>query len=546
LAQIAALVWLRYRLLLARAAPRVVILQVIVFLVMMVAALGAYFVLVLLFRGLPSQMAAEALQVAMALVWGAWTVVPLITGSFDDSTDLSKLLLYPMSPARMTLGVLLSDLVSAPAGFTVLLSVPMGWTRRPADALITGAAAALFAVHMVALAESLRIALWDLLRSRRTRDLLILLAPLAGILAYAVQGIAFRRAPFSNALTLLTLRASRYLRFLPGGLVAGSVANASGGRYGASLGWLALLLVLSAATVAAMALLVRRVQAGEAEAVSRAKYRGAADRRRARAPSAFPIRGAAATVARKELLLFWRDPRLKVYVIQAAVFPAIWVLFMTLWTPVSAPGAPWRAGLFLAAGGFTLFGSFILGANTFGFDGDAASTLFLFPISRRALLTGKNIALWGVLMGFYSPMMVLLAAVTRQWALLPLALLCTGSALLLSLSIGNLLSIYVPYRLPTKRQNPFAMRGGGQGCVGFLLLIVGWLAAAILALPLAAALTLPRALHRPMWYWLALPAAVGYAWWTYRFLLSLAAEHLERREPEIIEAVGPKGSQAGL
>ena len=558
MAQVGALIRLRFRLLLARAGAGVgsAVFRGVSFLFIMGGALGLYFVLVMLFRGLPGPTAVEVLYAALAAVWGMWIVAPLVGMSFDDSTDLSKLLLYPMTPGRMTAGVLLSDLVSSPAGFTILLAVPAGWVRHLADAPLIVGAIVLLAVHMAALVESMRIVLWDLLRSRRTRDLLILLTPLLFIVFYAVYGLVLRGAALEHWARWLNLHPSAYLRFLPSGLAAGAAVNAAAASYGASLAYLGGLLALAAATVWLMAVLVRRVQAGEAESghAKRARRDHARQRSRERrrawlpvarslrdrhgGPASLAISAAVTTVARKELVLFWRNPHLKTQIIQAVAFPIAWLVFMGFWSLGDLGGGRMTPGLLVAVIGLMLFGSFALSANSFGFEGAAAETLFLFPSSRRALLAGKNLALWAALMALYAPALVLLAALARQWATLPLALIGTGAALALELGVGNFLAIYVPYRLPSKRKNPLAMGSRGPGCLGMVLITAAFAGAMVVALPAAAALILPMALHGSAWYWLTVPASAAYVWWLYRLLLDAAAGRLPQREPEIIEAVG--------
>jgi len=124
-----------------------------------------------------------------------------------------------------------------------------------------------------------------------------------------------------------------------------------------------------------------------------------------------------------------------------------------------------------------------------------------------------------------------------------LAWVGVASILLLSLGVGNMLAIYAPYRVPAKRQDPFATRAGGRGCIGFVAGLVGYVATSILAAPLAAGLVLPLALGAPAWYWLTVPLALVYAAWVYRALLGWAAERVLSREPEIIAAVGPAAAE---
>lgn len=543
MAQVGALIWLRFRLLVARSGANVAtaIFRAAFFFLLTAGALAMYFVVVMLFRALPPAAAGELLYLALGVTWVAWIVAPLLGMSFDDSTDLSKLLLYPMTPGRMTAGVLLSDLASSVMGFTVLLAVPVGWTRHVADGAIIAAAMGLLAVHMAALVESLRILLWDLLRSRRTRDLIILLSPLAVILFYAVYGALFSGSVLRTWAAWLSLRPSRYAQFLPSGLAAGATANAAGGRYGLCAAYLLGLVFLAAATVSVMAVLVRRVQAGEAETgTSRVARAGARQRHELRRHAWLPISEEVATVARKELLLFWRNPHFKIQIIQAVVFPIAWLVFIGLRSFGHVGGQPLTPGMFLAVIGLMLFSSFMLSANVFSFDGDAISALFLFPAPRRAFLAGKNLALWAALMALYVPAMVVLAALGGHWAVLGPALVGIGGTLLLALGIGNFLSIYAPYRVTRgKRRNPLSAGAGGPGCMGLVLSLAGDAATMVLAIPLGAALVLPTAFHAAVWYWLTAPAAAAYAWWVYRGLLGAAAARLPKREPEIIQAVGP-------
>lgn len=547
---ITALIALRFRLLLARTRVRVghAIFQALFFLFIMAGALGVYFALVIAFRALPRAMATEALYLSLTVIWWVWIVFPLLGMSFDDSADLSKLHFYPVTPAQMTTGVLLSDLASSPAGFTVLLAVPVGWATQAGDAAMMAVAVGLLAAHMAALVESLRIVLWDLLRSRRTRDLVMLLSPLVGVLFYAMYGMFFRPGVVGNWAGWLNLHPSRYLRFMPSGLVVGVVTNASAGRYWAAGGYLAGLGALAAATVAAMALLVRRVQSGETEVGGRARRQrrrptgeGAGptfERALARRRIWLPVSEEIATVARKELLLFWRNPHLKTHLIQAIAMPILWLMFIGVRSFGGGYGQTPAPGLLLGTIAMMLFGSFSLCANMFGIEGNAVSTLFLFPTPRRVVLAGKNAALYLALMVVYVPALVILAALSRQWSQLPLALLGTATVLALALAVGNFLSIYAPYRLPTRRKNPLASASYGPGCLGFILVFVGYVAVAVLAIPMAAALGLPMMLHAPLWYAVGAPAAAAYAWWMYRMLLDAAAARLLTREPEIIEAVG--------
>jgi len=537
LAQVTALIWLRYRLLLSKASGGSLraVAQIISLLLILIFSLAVYFVLVMLFRGLPREFAFEALHGALAVIWVAWIVFPIVGVSFDDSTDLSKLLLYPMTARRMTVAVLISNLVSSVAGLTVLLALPVGWTRHFLDAPIIALAILVFAAHMSALVECVRIVVWNVLRSRRVRDWLILLSSVFGILIYVGQMMVFRGGHFGNPAAWLRFHPSHYTRLLPSSLLVGVTANASAGRYLVSGAYLLACAALTIATVALMSVLVRRVQAGEAETAGRVRRAPARERRTGQRGITLPISTPVVTVARKELLLFRRDPRLKIQVMQAVFFPLAWVV-VNLFSSPTAFGSS-SLYVFPSLVAWMLFGSFMLSANMFGFEREAVTVFFLFPAPRSALIAGKNLAMWLTLMISYSPALIVLGALSRQWGLVPLAVAYASGALAISIGIANFLSIYAPYRLPSKRQNPFSSQRG-PGCVGMLLNVAGVIVSQIISAPLAAAVVLPMVFHAPAWYALAIPAGLIYAWGVYRAMLSLAAERVAAREPEIIEAVG--------
>lgn len=97
-------------------------------------------------------------------------------------------------------------------------------------------------------------------------------------------------------------------------------------------------------------------------------------------------------------------------------------------------------------------------ANQFGFDRDGFRALVLSPVDRRLILLGKNLACLpaGVAFG------VMLLAMIFVWTHLPLlALLASlfqfASLLLIAGLMGNLLSIFVPYRIQAGSMKPTKM-----------------------------------------------------------------------------------------
>lgn len=117
----------------------------------------------------------------------------------------------------------------------------------------------------------------------------------------------------------------------------------------------------------------------------------------------------------------------------------------------------------LFAVGSLMFSVFMLVqffANQFGFDRDGFRALVLSPAERRLILLGKNLACLPVGLGFG---LILLGAIS-YWLKLPATACLAGafqllSLLLLAMLVGNLLSIFVPYRIQSGSMKPTKMPG---------------------------------------------------------------------------------------
>jgi ABC-2 type transport system permease protein len=107
-------------------------------------------------------------------------------------------------------------------------------------------------------------------------------------------------------------------------------------------------------------------------------------------------------------------------------------------------------GPLIVAGGMSLTNLMLaqLSTNQFGYDRDGLRALMLAPIARDRVLLGKNLAV----MAFATPPCTILIAVSAAWLRLPplavvAALLQMASMLLIAATVGNLLSILLPYRI---------------------------------------------------------------------------------------------------
>jgi hypothetical protein len=122
-----------------------------------------------------------------------------------------------------------------------------------------------------------------------------------------------------------------------------------------------------------------------------------------------------------------------------------------------APNVPAAGQSFVVTfmAGLSVFMIFQFVGNQFGHDRAGFRALVLSPADRRLLLLGKNLAFLPIASGLG----ILLITVTTIYLALPPTLFAAGllqlaTALLLSFTVGNFLSIVAPYRIQPGSMKP--------------------------------------------------------------------------------------------
>jgi hypothetical protein len=164
-------------------------------------------------------------------------------------------------------------------------------------------------------------------------------------------------------------------------------------------------------------------------------------------------------------------------------------------------------------------------SNPFGLiDREGFGTLAFSSVDRRQFILSANLLMLLVAETLCLAMLLLVALITRYWAVVPL-----GLYLGLCMQIGgspafNLAAIVGPYRAQLK----FKGRQRGN--------LWGMLAWAISAAPVLALIVLPYIYWKPGWA-LTLPLGLVYSVGLYALTLTPLAKLLQRREHAILEAV---------
>lgn len=520
------------------------------------ALVGAAWVAPLAFFALAAQHGAAGVDSFAAIVFTAcvvgWLVLPLITFGADETLDPARLALLPLSTGELARGLLAAALTGI--GPVVTLLLLLGAVAAAADgpgSVLVGLAAALINLLLcVTGSRALVTSLSRLLRSRRGRDLGVL------VTALLVLGIYGASLVFQHYLATTGVSgghpvgvglggAARLVRWLPSGMVADAVTRAAGGQYSIAL----IELAVGAATVMLaialwMAALRRTLESFDASTLVGGSRRGnaASGASEATAPrvSARWIAGPriwgsrALTTAGRELRYYRRDPRRKQQLVSLAM-PVFMVTASSL--PLAhlaaRPGAStalpaWPA---IVAG---MIGGLVGSANQFGLDGSAL-WLHLSVTARwqdlRADIAGKSLAGALISVPVFACVYLVVGIWTRDagaalvsWSLAVCALGATSG-------VAAILGVFVPVPVPERRTNTFSSPGAGQGCLAGLLTLGGMAAAVVLMVPVL--------IVRANWHTVVplTVVAIGYGAtlaWAGRQAAAIAAF---RRMPELLAQV---------
>jgi hypothetical protein len=166
-------------------------------------------------------------------------------------------------------------------------------------------------------------------------------------------------------------------------------------------------------------------------------------------------------------------------------------------------------------------------ANYFGtFDREGFATLAASPVDRRYVLLSANLVTVIYVLAQESIVLLVIAALTQSWSVIPLALYLGLCVQIGHLPPCNLASILAPYRAQLK----FTTGGRRHGNLWGML---AWL---VSAPPVVLMVVVPFLFWRPGLV-LTLPLAAVYAGALYGFTLGSLARLLGRREYRILDAV---------
>ncbi|HEU5345372.1 MAG TPA: hypothetical protein VFU60_13570 [Ktedonobacterales bacterium] len=526
----------------------------------------AGFLTALGYTNLPVRAASQVLFAALGLLYIAWAALPVLQYSVNEGLDVSKLHAYPVTRAERMVALTLSTFFD-PATVIILAifaAAVVGWHASAPALVITVATLALLYVHVVGLSQCTLAVLVGLLRSRRYRDLSVIVFALMSVLC-SLSGqfatVLFKHIDGPRAFGQLDL--GHYLQWIPPGMAARAIIAANTGDALGALPWLLALLALTPVLLIVWAWVLDRgvtTPEGGGESARRRRPRAATTSaplaaRPAAAGAAVvaSFGGAAAAsprrrrlispvisaVAIKDLRYFWRDPQIK-----AALLSSLVLLFV-VFAPSLTHNADPNPGYFaqrmahyqpLLAPLPALLIVLTLSLNAFGLERQGLQTLLLTPARPLEVLWGKNLAVGVVAFTVQVALIVAVCAVTGDWNAMPLALIEGGAATLALLGTGNLTSVFLPLRVRQLRMGSNNL-SSENGCLRSVISLVALWATLLALTPVFLLLLIPLFLdHLPLLAFMA-PLALVYGFSLYQIATLVIAPRLMRRAPEILAVV---------
>ncbi|MBB5914577.1 ABC-2 type transport system permease protein [Nocardia transvalensis] len=471
----------------------------------------------------------SAINAAAALyaVWTlGWVCGPILAGSSDETLQPEHLRLLPLSYHQLAIG-LLAVAFAGPAavvnliafGGLVLLAAQLGIAATVFAVL----GAVLQLVFVVLLSRVLLAWIGAAMRSRRGRDLGVLLAGLAGMSYYPLQLLVTSVGPkLEHASRPIELA----LRIPPSGWAPYAVEAATRGQWWLSAVCLLGLALLSVLLWQAWAVLLRRrltTTAAPAGPVRAQAGGGLLDR-------AIPP-GPVGAVVVKELRTWGRDSRRR-----AMLLPLL-LIGIVLPVALSLQGAGTPVPF---VGTFVVWMAAMASANMYAFDGTALWHTLVVPGANRADVRGRMIA-WVLMVAPLALVVTLILpgalghAEFYPWAVSTLPVFVG-----VGISTAIFLSVYAAYPMPPQSGNPFAGGGGNPGCARALVQVAVGFGQLLVNLPVIAILGAGAYLDSLPVQWCALPVGLVLGYGAAVLAARVAERRLDSRGPELLAEIKPR------
>jgi ABC-2 type transport system permease protein len=453
-----------------------------------------------------------------------WLILPLLVFGLDSTLDPATLALYPLRTRPLAVGLLAASATGAwpLANLLGLLGVTVGLASGALGLSVALLAVLLEVLFCITLARFVTTALAGLLRSRRGRDLAaFLVIPIFALYEAFIQVVPKLAA--QGKLTAASFAGfDAWTRWLPPGLAAHAIQDASTGHPGTAL----LRLALLAAVIVALGWLWIR-SLGRALVTADTSTHSSAVRGGALPFGRFGLRG---TVAARFWVYQRREPgSLIVWGITAVIMMAVSV--STILTPAFLGGL---------LGSATFGAAFVavFHANSIGISGPAFGFEATALTGRRALrayFSGQNIALGMIAVPLLTLISFGLAAVARHPVDGFLAMAVDLAGIGAGLALANIFTVTMPYPVEKRVGSPTPRATDGYMGLSIAGVFASLIGAGVAVSPVIVGVVLTRSDPAVVWMpVLVLTAAcygIALAWSGVR----IAARVAEQKLPELCQ-----------
>ncbi len=477
----------------------------------------------------PQQAGEFSMWVALGFFVG-WVALPVVIFPLDETLDPAQLAVFPVPRSRLLLGLAIASLIGPSVVVPAILVGSNVWVQSGWARVIALVAGVVFMAQMAVASHLFTGLVSALLRSRRGRDLAVMVVVGIGLFTFGgYQLVTGEVERMGVAGALSAHQITQWAPLLPPVAAQRAVVEAQAGNWPASLAMLAAavawLLVMSKAWGALLSWML--VTPDHSPRPDRARHRrGLAER----GPW-----GPRWVMARKELRFYVRDPRQRLVWTGTVIFVGLAVAVLVVGTESMAQfrNSTW---LPLLAPAMVLFVGLPIALNQFGWERNAASYLFVLPIKPRHLLHGKNMA---IVLGLAIETLflaVLLAVFSNSWNVLNLVPGLAVAAIGCQLAVGNLVSVISPLRLPREGTDVFA-QASEQGCLALVAQMVSFMLIGLLMVPPSVAVVLTVGFGQVVSPLVTTVFATVWGAVLYLGSLYLSGWILSRRAPEIVNWV---------
>ncbi len=560
-AHVRTLLWLRWKLTLrgyTRSWQRLVGLVIALLFIVpasFVIAAGSVYA----YTSLSQVAATQILFGVLALLYIGWAALPLLQYTLNEGLDVTKLQIYPVTRGEQMVSLVLATFFDFTTFILIALYVAifLGWHASPAAAAITIVALLAAYIHTVGFSQLILAALMGLLRTRRFRDLTVIVFALFGSVCSLGSQLVARSFIISDPTSIERIDLATYLRWTPPGMDAQAIILANSGNLIQALPWLLVSLALVPVLLWIWAVVLER-------GITSAESVGSDSRRRVRRlrpasavtstpngntahalPAAHhqrsgwrPVSPVAFAIAEKDARYLWRDPQLKAALLSTllvTIFLLVPRFYAGTQTDSSSRFNNGPESIFLG-----IFPALLViltfSLNSLGMDRTGLQMLFLFPVRPLDILFGKNLFTGSLSFIILVALTCARAALGSGWDYVPLAIAVGTAAIFVMLACGNVTSVIAPFRMRQMRTGDTSTVAQENGCLRSIIASATLIVTAILLIPVGIAVIVPIGIEHPQWLIYTVPIALIYGVSLHQIATRLIAPVLLKRGPEILAA----------